>query len=116
MILEIALYCLVLMIVGMLVFKIAFSFYDSFGNKKPFEEIIPLPTVEKIVGRLKCPKDFYCYKSSHNWLSNKENRVVRPFSICLDEKLQECAFSIPAQNNFLCKCPLRDYITKELAN
>ena len=116
MILEIALYCLVLMIGGMLTFKIAYSFYDSFKNKKPFEEIIPLPMVEKIVGRLKCPKDFYCYKSRYNSLCDKENRTLRPFSICLNEKLQECTFSIPGQNTFLCKCPLRDYIAKELGN
>lgn len=116
MMLEVALYCLVLMIVGMLVFKIAYCIFDSLRTKKPFEEIIPLPTIEKIVGRLKCPKDFYCYKSSCNSLSNKENRGVGLFSICLDEKLDECTFSIPGQNNFLCKCPLRDYIAKELEN
>jgi hypothetical protein len=116
MILEIALYCLVLMIVGMLVFKMAYGFYDSLKNKKPFEEIIALPTVEKIVGRLKCPKDFYCYKYSSNSLSNKENRGLKQFSFCLHEQLQECTFSVPSQNNFLCKCPLRDYIAKELEN
>ena len=116
MILEAALYCLVLMIVGMLVFKMAYGFYDSLKNKKPFEEIISFPTVEKIVGRLKCPKDFYCYKRSYNSLSNKENGGVKPISICLHEQLQECTFSFPGQNNFLCKCPLRDYIAKELGN
>ena len=78
MILEIALYCMVLMIGGMLVFKIAYSFYDSFKDKKPFEEIVPLPMVEKIVGRLQCPEDFYCYQSSHNWLSNREKRDGHP--------------------------------------
>jgi len=116
MILEIALYCMVLMIGGMLVFKIAYSFYDSFKDKKPFEEIVPLPMVEKIVGRLQCPEDFYCYQSSHNWLSNREKRDGHPSSICLNEKLPGCNFSIPSQNNFLCKCPLRDYIAKELEN
>ena len=116
MILEIALYCLVLMIGGMLIFKIAYSFYDAFKGKKHFEAIIPLPTVEKIVGRLKCPQDFFCYKGNYNSLSNKENRGVGPFSLCLNEQLHGCTFSIPGQKNLLCQCPLRDYIAKELGN
>lgn len=114
MILEIALYCLILLIAVMLIFKIGYSCYDSFRDKKPFEEIIHLSAIEKIVGKLKCPKDFYCYKSNYNLFSDKENWGVKVYSICLDEKLQECAFSIPARDHSLCKCPLRDYIAKEL--
>ena len=100
----------------MLVYKIAYSLYDSFRHKKSFEEIIPLSTVEKIIGGLKCPKDFYCYKWRYDSLSNKGNSGMKSFSTCLDDKLQDCAFSVLGQNNFLCKCPLREYIFKELRN
>jgi hypothetical protein len=62
MFLEKALYVLVLMIVGMLVFKIAYSLYDSIRHKKPFEKINNFSELEQIIGELKCPKDFYCIK------------------------------------------------------
>ena len=116
MILEIALYFLVLMIVGMVVFKIVYSLYDTIRHKKPLEEVNPLSELEKIIGGVKCPKDFYCYKSGKNALSKQEDSGTKSFLICLEEKLQECTFSTSGEHQFLCKCPLRNYIANELNN
>lgn len=114
MFLEIALYVMVLMIVGMLVFKILYSLYDSIRYKKPFEEINNFPKLEQIIGELKCPKDFYCFKSGNNGLDNKIDSGMKSFLVCLEEKLQGCTFSLSSEKHSLCKCPLRDYISSEL--
>lgn len=114
MFLEIALYVLVLMIAGMLVFKIAYSLYDSIRHKKPFEEINKFSDLEHIIGELKCPKDFYCIKSANNPLDDRTDSGMKSFVVCLEEKLQVCTFSLTGENHSLCKCPLRDYISNEL--
>lgn len=116
MFLEITLYVLVLMIVGMLVFKIAYSLYDSISHKKPFEEIHKFSELEQIIGELKCPKDYYCIKSPNNPLGGRTDSGIKSFLVCLEEKLQNCTFSLYSENHSLCKCPLRDYISNELNN
>ena len=116
MFLEIALYVLVLMIVAMLVFKIAYSLYDSIMHKKPFEEINNFSAIKQIIGELKCPKDFYCFKSANNSLGGRTDSGIKSFLVCLEEKLQGCTFSLYSENHSLCKCPLRDYIFNELNN
>jgi hypothetical protein len=116
MILEIVLYFLVLVIFGMVVFKIVYSLYDSIRCKKPLEEVTPLSELKKILGGVQCPRDFYCYKSKYNSLSKEEAIGAKSFLICLEEKLQECTFVISSDNHFWCKCPLRNYIANELNN
>ena len=110
MFLEIALYVLVLMIVAMLVFKIAYSLYDSIMHKKPFEEINNFSEIKQIIGGLKCPKDFSCVTSVNKRKDSKMKSIVP----CLEENLQDCTFSMSSENHCLCKCPLRDYISNEL--
>ena len=107
---------LLIMIFGMVVFKIVYSLYDSIRHKKPLEEVTPLSELKKILGRVQCPRDFYCYKSEYNSLSKREAIGAKSFLICLEEKLQECTFVISGEYHFLCKCPLRNYIANELKN
>jgi len=116
MFLEIALYVLVLMIVCMLVFKIAYSLYDSIMHKKPFEEIKSISELESIIGRLKCPRDFYCYKSRESSLSKKNQVDLESFFTCLEEKIDNCTFSLSSEKQSYCKCPLRNYISNQLNN
>lgn len=114
MFLEIALYVLVSMIVAMLVFKIAYSLYHSIMHKKPFEEINNFSEIKKIIGGLKCPKDFSCVKSAKTSLSNRNDSGVESFLVCSEGNLQGCTFSLSCENHCLCKCPLRDYISTAL--
>jgi hypothetical protein len=116
MILEISLYILVLMIVGMVVFKIVYNLYVSIKPKKSFEEIKSLSELERIIDGLKCPRDFHCYKSVHNSLDKKTAGDMKSFLFCFKEKLRGCAFSVPSESKSSCKCPLRDYIVRELDN
>ncbi len=114
MFLEIALYVLVLMIVAMLVFKIAYSLYDSIMHKKPFEEINNFAEIKQIIGELKCPKDFSCVKSANNAVGNRTDSGMESCLVCFEGSLQGCTFLLPSKNHCLCKCPLRDYISHEL--
>ena len=116
MILEISLYILVLMIVGMVVFKIVYNLYASIRPKKSLEEIKSLSELERIMDGLKCPRDFQCYKSVYNSLDKKTVSDIKSFMFCFKEKLRGCAFSVPSESQSSCKCPLRDYISKELDN
>ena len=111
MVLEISLYILVLMIFGMVVFKIVYNLYASIRPKKSIEEVRALSELEKIIDGLKCPRDFHCYKSR----DKNKGTDMPSFLLCFKEKLRGCAFSISSDGQPSCKCPLRDYIVKELS-
>jgi hypothetical protein len=78
------------------------------------EDMRTLLEIEKIIAGMECPKDFLCYKSGFNSLCKAEDIGVDSFLVCLEEKPQECNFSRSSEHRFLCKCPLRIYIAKEL--
>ena len=114
--LEIWLYILVLTIFAMVVFKIVYNLYASIRPRKSIEEIESLSELEKIIDGLKCPRDFHCYKSVYNSLDKTKDSDMKTFLFCFKEKLKGCTFSISSGNISSCKCPLRNYITKELGN
>jgi hypothetical protein len=116
MFLELTLYFLILVIFGMVVFKILYSMYDSIKQKKSSEAIRPLSKVEGIIDGVKCPKDFFCYQSRFNSLSKTENIGLESFLVCFEEKPQVCTFAHSIDNHFFCKCPLRIYIANALTN
>jgi hypothetical protein len=69
--------------------------------------------IADIVGHLRCPKDFKCYRSGFESLC-KARRAEGAVSylVCLEENSQECIFSrhISMGDFYLCSCPLRRYI------
>ena len=70
--------------------------------------------IEKIIGGMKCPRDFKCYKSGFKDLSKARDIGVEGYVECLEDNQAACIFSVPFGHTFLCKCPLRIYIAKEL--
>jgi hypothetical protein len=74
-------------------------------SKKPIEEII---------GGMKCPKDFNCYKSGFENLCKAEDIGLERFLECLEEDWQDCHFSFRFGYLTVCECPLRVYIAKTL--
>ena len=116
MILEIATYCVALMIFGMLTFKTMYSLYGSLRDKKSFEEIESYEKLKKLIGRLKCPKEFACYKSGLDYLTKRGDIGLEPLFVCSEKNPQECTFSHIIDNHFFCKCPLRSYIAGELSS
>jgi hypothetical protein len=70
--------------------------------------------IKEIIGQMKCPRDFRCYKSGFEALCKARNIGIEPFLECLEETPQECKFSLFLGRLYLCQCPLRAYIANRL--
>lgn len=83
--------------------------------KKPLEEIEEdvRNYIESIIPCIECPKDFVCYYSGFNNLCNAKDIGIESFVECLEKK-KECKFSFRFALLYLCKCPLRVYISKKI--
>ena len=70
--------------------------------------------IEEIISRSECPKDFKCYKSDFSEVCKASNIGLGGFVECLEQNGNLCNFSMPFGKSYLCTCPLRIYISKEL--
>lgn len=70
--------------------------------------------IEEIIGQMKCPKDFRCWKSGLEVLCKARDIGQESFLECLEENPQECKFPLSFGYSYFCQCPLRVYIAKEL--
>ena len=71
--------------------------------------------IEKLIAGMKCSKDFECYKSGFTKLCQAVDYVERDLRIeCLEEKPQECEFSVVFEQGYYCQYPLRVYAAKKL--
>jgi hypothetical protein len=69
--------------------------------------------VEEIIGKIRCPKDFKCYKSGFNILCRARDIGIESFVECLEKKPDKCNFSLPFGLMHLCECPIRVYLAKK---
>jgi hypothetical protein len=63
--------------------------------------------------KIECSKDFQCYESKFKDLCRAEDIGLKSFLLCQEEN-RDCNFAIFFIDEYLCKCPLRVYIAKEL--
>jgi hypothetical protein len=71
--------------------------------------------IEKIAGKIKCPKNFVCYKSGFENLCQVKDVGLDQHLLCLEEHSQiKCPYSVPFGRKIYCDCPLRVYICKRL--
>ncbi len=70
--------------------------------------------IEKIVGGIKCPNDFQCYKSGLEVLCKAKDINLESYLECLENNPQKCIFAIPFGRSFYCSCPIRVYVAKRL--
>ena len=74
--------------------------------------------IEKIIGRLECPKEFKCYQAGYDTLckAKKMKDEVSQYLECLEKDTQQCIFSkhIPIEDFYICSCPLRRYIAEKM--
>ena len=68
--------------------------------------------IEEIIGQMKCPKDFRCYKSGFKELCRARDFGIENYLECLDKNPQECKFAMEYGILYICKCPLRYYLVK----
>jgi hypothetical protein len=68
--------------------------------------------IEEIIKEMDCPKDFECYKSGFEKLS--EVGIVGDAKMieCIEESAKTCEFGLSFGLGFICKCPVRNYIAK----
>lgn len=68
--------------------------------------------IESIIKQMDCPKNFRCYKSGFENLS--EVGIVGDFDMieCIEKGAQTCELGSPVGLGVVCKCPLRNYIAK----
>jgi hypothetical protein len=70
--------------------------------------------IEKIIKSIECQKNFECYKSNFTRLCKAKDIGMETFVECLSEENRTCNFVLPFGNKYLCRCPLRLYISKRL--
>jgi hypothetical protein len=70
--------------------------------------------MENIICKIKCPKDFECYRSGFKILCRAKDIGLDSFIACLVAVPQDCKFSINFGEAFFCHCPLRICISKNL--
>jgi hypothetical protein len=70
--------------------------------------------IAEIIGGLRCPKDFRCYRSGFENLCKAKDFGNRYLLECLEETPEQCKFSVVAGGSCFCHCPLRVYIAKKL--
>ena len=70
--------------------------------------------IEIIMKVLECPKDFVCYKSGFKRLCRAEDIGLQSFLQCLEMNPLDCKFSLEYGGLFICRCPLRKRIKKNL--
>jgi hypothetical protein len=70
--------------------------------------------IAEIIGDLKCPKDFRCYRSGFENLCKAKDIGIESFLLCLEKNPRECKFSLNIGYEYICECPLRVYIAKKL--
>lgn len=70
--------------------------------------------MEEIKSEMECPKNFKCYEMSFENLCKAKDIGLKTYLECLEEKPQECKFSMSFGYSYFCQCPLRVYISKKL--
>ncbi|MEE8373619.1 MAG: hypothetical protein V3R87_07875 [Dehalococcoidia bacterium] len=70
--------------------------------------------IESIIGGMKCPRDFVCYKSGLDDLCKAEDVGLKAYLMCLDKDANECKFSLRWKMGRLCQCPLRMYLSRNV--
>jgi hypothetical protein len=70
--------------------------------------------IEEIITRIKCDKDFECYKSNFTRIGKAKDIGLESFVECQAEKPGGCKFMLPFGYSYLCQCPLRVYALKIL--
>jgi hypothetical protein len=70
--------------------------------------------INEILGRTQCPNDFRCINSGFENLCKANDIGLDDYLECLEEENFKCPFVISFGSGYLCKCPMRIYLAKEL--
>ena len=68
--------------------------------------------INEIIGSMKCPKDFICYKSDFKQLCKVKKVGEGKIIECSPENRGPCVYRFSFTGKLFCKCPLRYYIAR----
>ena len=85
---------------------------ERLENEK--EDVMQQIEVTEIIGGLKCPKNYHCYKTQYKALCKAEFVEKVKVLNCLEEDSQGCIFSLLYKDTYYCQCPLRNYIAEKI--
>jgi hypothetical protein len=78
------------------------------------EDVIQQIEVTEIIGGLRCPKNYHCYRTNYKELCKAEFLGKLKVVHCLEEDSQGCIFSLLYKDAYYCQCPLRNYIAEKI--
>ncbi len=70
--------------------------------------------LEAIIEQMECPKSFQCAENGFAQLCNARDFGVGGFLYCLEDPPLQCPFALPFGFAYVCRCPLRVFIEKNL--
>jgi hypothetical protein len=70
--------------------------------------------VEKIMAKMRCVKKFECVESEFENLCKAKDFGLDHYLECLEPEPQRCTFALCFGAGYLCSCPLRVYVAKNL--
>ena len=70
--------------------------------------------IQEIMGEMVCPANFKCAEPGFEELCKAKDVGVDDFLECLEPDTEHCTFVLPFAHGYLCQCPLRLYIKKNL--
>ena len=70
--------------------------------------------IEELTAKFECPKKFKCYTSGFTELCKAKYVNSGKHLQCIDKDVSNCMFSSLQGNLYICECPVRIYLAKEL--
>jgi hypothetical protein len=70
--------------------------------------------IKEILDGMKCPKNFKCVNSGFENLCKAKDNGLENYLDCLESNPSTCLFALSFGHGYLCRCPLRVYLSKEL--
>ena len=77
-------------------------------------KVVDRKKIEEVMGEIRCPKNFKCAESGFERLCKAEDVGIREYLVCLEETAWSCAFALSFAGGYMCRCPLRVYLSQEL--
>jgi hypothetical protein len=71
-------------------------------------------TVKEIIGQMQYPKDFPCVESEFEVLCKARDFGLEHYVECLEPEPPRRKFALSFGAGYLCQCPLRVYVSKNL--
>ena len=70
--------------------------------------------IEAIMAQMQCPANFECVESEFQVLCKAEDFGLERYVECLEHNAKLCKFAVSFGVGYLCRCPMRVHLSKEL--